>query len=86
MTYLPLERLRQEGFRTAQILTWPRAAWRAWRNRRAAWRLARLDDRLLADIGLTRGDVERALSLPFWEDPTRQLHRISWERRWARRR
>ncbi|MFO1048324.1 MAG: DUF1127 domain-containing protein [Geminicoccaceae bacterium] len=29
--------------------------------------LARLDARTLADIGLTRGDVERELDRPFWE-------------------
>ena len=28
--------------------------------------LARLDDRMLRDIGLTRLDVEREVSKPFW--------------------
>ncbi len=39
------------------------------RNRRDAARLARFDDRMLADIGLTRGDVCEALSGPVWRDP-----------------
>ena len=29
-----------------------------------------LDDRMLADIGLTRGDVRDAFSEPVWRDPT----------------
>jgi uncharacterized protein YjiS (DUF1127 family) len=33
------------------------------RQRRA---LARLDDRLLRDVGLSRADVEREYSRPFW--------------------
>ena len=41
-----------------------------WINRRAAYRLAELDDRALKDIGLTRNDVESVLDLPFRQDPT----------------
>ena len=29
-------------------------------------RLSHLDDRLLADMGVTRADVAREISLPFW--------------------
>lgn len=34
-----------------------------WRQRQ---HLARLDDRALSDLGLTRQDVARELSQPFW--------------------
>ena len=44
-----------------------------WINRRAAYRLAELDDRALKDIGLTRNDVLGALDLPFAQDPTLPL-------------
>ncbi|KMO13619.1 DUF1127 domain-containing protein [Methylobacterium platani] len=44
-----------------------------WINRRAAYRLAELDDRGLKDIGLTRSDVEGVLDLPFRQDPTLPL-------------
>ena len=37
-----------------------------WMAQRAArWRLARLDDRTLQDLGLTRGDVEREFARLF---------------------
>ena len=39
-----------------------------WRKRAASRSmLASLDDRMLRDIGLTRGDVERELTKPFWQ-------------------
>jgi uncharacterized protein YjiS (DUF1127 family) len=42
---------------------------RLWFRRVEARRaLARLDDHLLHDIGMTRGDVERALLRPFWRE------------------
>ncbi len=31
-------------------------------------RLARLDDRMLKDIGMTRADVMREISKPFWRE------------------
>lgn len=40
---------------------------RMWRQRAEERRaLAALDDRLLADIGVTRGDAERECAQPFW--------------------
>ncbi|WP_372839081.1 DUF1127 domain-containing protein [Phaeovulum sp.] len=42
------------------------AAWIMRRRSRAA--LARLDDHLLADIGLTRADAIREKSRPFWNE------------------
>jgi uncharacterized protein YjiS (DUF1127 family) len=57
----------------------------AWRHRHDAAALAALDDHMLADIGLTRGDLNDALSEPLWRDPTSVLMRRQDERRWARR-
>jgi len=37
------------------------AFWNAWRNRRAVADLLAMDDRLLSDIGVSRGDVHEAL-------------------------
>ena len=54
------------------------------RNRRDAMRLADLDDRMLADIGLTRCDLRDAYAEPLWRDPTDVLVRRSVERRVSR--
>jgi uncharacterized protein YjiS (DUF1127 family) len=42
----------------------------ALKHRHDAAILARFDDRMLADIGLTRRDVREAFSEPLWRDPT----------------
>jgi uncharacterized protein YjiS (DUF1127 family) len=55
------------------------------KNRRDAALLASLDDRMLADIGLTRGDVRDAVSEPAWRDPTAILVSRAHERRVNRR-
>ena len=57
----------------------------AWRHRNDAAALAGFDDRMLADIGLTRGDLNDALGEPLWRDPTSVLARRQRERRGARR-
>ncbi len=56
------------------------------KNRRDAAVLAGLDDRMLADIGLTRGDLRDAYSGPVWRDPTEVLVSRAHERRINRRR
>src|SRR5262245_29365579 len=56
----------------------------AWRNRRDAAALANLDDRMLADIGITRSDVRDALAEPLWHDPTDLLRTRALERRLSR--
>jgi uncharacterized protein YjiS (DUF1127 family) len=56
------------------------------KNRRDATMLAGLDDRMLADIGLTRGDLRDAYSEPVWSDPTAVLVSRAHERRVNRRR
>ena len=56
-----------------------RLAHRVWgmaiaiKHRRDLAQLADRDDRMLADIGLTRGDLYDASSVPFWVDPTPTL-------------
>jgi uncharacterized protein YjiS (DUF1127 family) len=75
------------------ILTVAGAAWagvktlaKSFEHRRDAAFLAQLDDRMLADIGLTRGDLRDALSEPPWRDPTALLVVRAGERRAHRRR
>jgi uncharacterized protein YjiS (DUF1127 family) len=56
----------------------------ALKNRRVAVRLAEFDDRMLADIGLTRSDLRDAYAEPLWHDPTDTLARRAAERRTTR--
>ena len=51
------------------------------KNRHDAMRLAELDDRMLADIGLSRSDLRDAFALPPWRDPSDVLARRAAERR-----
>ncbi len=45
------------------------AALREWRRRaRDRAELAKLDDRMLRDIGMTRGDAEFLSNKPFWRE------------------
>lgn len=44
--------------------------WRVFHNRRQIVKLYELSDSQLEDIGLTRGDVRRALQLPLFSDPS----------------
>ncbi len=54
----------------AAVATGLRAIARAMKNRRDATMLAGMDDRMLADIGLTRSDLRDAYAEPLWRDPT----------------
>ncbi|PYE46494.1 uncharacterized protein DUF1127 [Rhizobium sp. PP-WC-2G-219] len=54
--------------------------WRLLKNRRATGHLHDLDDRQLADIGLSRNDVRDATMSAFFEDPSRHLTRAARER------
>src|SRR3954447_15373038 len=56
------------------------------KNRRDATVLAGMDEHMLADIGLTRGDLRDAFSEPVWRDPTAVLVSRAHERRINRRR
>jgi len=68
----------------AVAIHWLKQISRARRNRRDAAILAGLDRRMLADIGITRSDVQDAFSEPFWEDPSALLRERALERRWNR--
>jgi uncharacterized protein YjiS (DUF1127 family) len=68
----------------AVIAHWGKVVAKARRNRQEAKKLAGLDRRMLADIGITRSDVNDAFSEPFWEDPTALLRERAIERRMNR--
>ena len=80
----PLTRMVQSvvGIVTARL----RALAQTVKNRRDAAILTGLDDRMLADIGLIRGDLRDAYSEPVWRDPTAILVNRAQERRVNRRR
>lgn len=86
MAHISLDGTWRHDTVARRALGWLSQAWRAWQNRMAARRLQQFDDRMLADIGLTRADVDGAFSAPLWEDPSVQLHQKVMERRRARRR
>jgi uncharacterized protein YjiS (DUF1127 family) len=51
------------------FLSGVRAALREWRRRKnGRLELARLDERILRDIGLTRVDAEYEINKPFWRE------------------
>lgn len=51
------------------------------RHRRRLKRLLDLDDHMLKDVGVTRGEIEIATSLPLSRDAATELRRMSLERR-----
>ena len=56
-------------------------ALRSWRDRRTVETLTDFDDHMLADIGLTRADVDRALDLPFADNVSMELQRLAFTNR-----
>ena len=72
--------LAPRGLRGKAAEVWKRVA-RARRARRDFRALAGASDHYLADIGLTRADVDRVLAAPFWVDPIDVLRRRGAERR-----
>lgn len=58
---------------TASIGHLVATVWRVFKNRRQVVNLSTLSDSQLKDIGLTRGDVRRALQLPLFSDPSHVL-------------
>jgi uncharacterized protein YjiS (DUF1127 family) len=69
----------------AAAWTWTVAFWRTAQNRRSVARLLEWDERMLRDIGLTRGDVCAVMALPAGQDPSWRLRDLSSERRAAMR-
>ena len=71
---LPLSTQTAAEPRAARFLRvaaqWVAGFFRALKNRRDIELLASLDDRMLLDMGLTRGDVRDAVSEPLWRDPS----------------
>jgi uncharacterized protein YjiS (DUF1127 family) len=57
-----------------------------WSDRRMVHAIAQLDDHLLADIGLTRSDLDWALHQPSSGRPSAELARVAAERRARRNR
>ncbi len=58
---------------------------KALHRRRILAELGEFDDRMLRDIGLTRGDLRDAVAGPLWQDPTSVLVVRAVEKRAARR-
>ena len=56
------------------------SVWTALQHRREVKALAELDERTLKDIGLSRGDVDGALSEPFFRNPSLVLVRCAEHR------
>lgn len=56
---------------------------RSLRHRREVRELLKFDDRMLADIGISRLDLHRALDTPPLDDPSRLLADIQREARFA---
>lgn len=84
MNATPLDHAIGSTTIAAALAAWKRSLvrlWRAHRHRREVAQLRRIDDHLLADIGLTRQDVEAALSVPLGQDPSHRLIRARNERR-----
>jgi uncharacterized protein YjiS (DUF1127 family) len=65
----------------ARVVNVIRAIVTAWRNRRDFYRLGEMSDTELADIGLTRSDLNVVVDLPFGRDPTIYLGSIAEARR-----
>ena len=60
-------RRRAIGRSLRRALNVVRAMMQRWQQRsRERAQLARLDDRMLRDIGVTRGDVWQEINKPFW--------------------
>lgn len=59
--------------RPARVMRWVKGLMVVWQHWRDLEVLASFDDHMLADIGLTRGDLHDAVAEPRWRDPTSLL-------------
>lgn len=66
-----------------RISDWVSSMATAIRRRRALYALADMDDAMLDDIGLTRGDVDWALNLPLTTNAALELQRHARNRRFG---
>lgn len=73
----------------SNLLSYAGRAFKSWVNRREVHHLARLEDHNLADIGLSRADIDWAMAQPWHLDATEGLaERVACRRsarRWATR-
>jgi uncharacterized protein YjiS (DUF1127 family) len=54
--------------RFGSVLSWPGHLFERYRNRQKLNGLLSMDDHMLHDIGLQRGDVQREAIRPLWHD------------------
>ncbi len=69
--------------RLTAVLNWP---FEVFEHRRVLTQLAEMDDRGLADIGLSRQDLRDVTALPLGADPSRTLAQRAAEREGLARR
>ncbi len=74
---------RELDFAIARLVGGLKRIWSAIQARRSINQLLKWDDRMLGDIGITRGDVVSSLSGSITEHPGLRLSRLANERRTA---
>jgi len=74
---------RELDFAIARLVGELKRIWSAIQARRSINQLLKWDDRMLGDIGITRGDVVSSLSGSITEHPGLRLSRLASERRTA---
>jgi uncharacterized protein YjiS (DUF1127 family) len=67
------------------VANWTMRLVRGYLNRRTALEMMHFDERMLKDIGLTRGDVHASIVEPLGTDPTARMRILAVERRAANR-
>jgi uncharacterized protein YjiS (DUF1127 family) len=79
----PIKNVRGLVFLASRLAGWVVRFRTAIRSRRSVKHLLEWDDRMLSDIGLTRGDVFAAVSGPITDDAGQRLSCLASERRFA---